>query len=134
MLTHNQEHYEYRDLIDDVVGGLRSAVETAIAVGVPREHIIIDPGIGFGKDAGHNLEILRSLDEFKTMLALPLLIGTSRTSFIGLFGGGLPPTDRLEGTSATVALAVEKGADIVRVHDVRQMVRVCRMSDAVVRG
>ena len=92
----------------------------------------MDPGIGFGKTAEHNLEILRRLPEFR-QLGLPLLLGTSRKSTIGLVLD-LPVEQRLEGTAATVALSIAGGADIVRVHDVRAMVRVGRMSDAIVRG
>ena len=104
----------------------------AQSVGVHRERIILDPGIGFGKTADHNLEILNRLGEFKD-LGFPLLVGTSRKSTIGLVLD-LPVEERLEGTAATVALAIAGGADIVRVHDVREMTRVVRMSDAIVRG
>jgi dihydropteroate synthase len=98
---------------------------------VPQRNIIIDPGVGFGKTLEQNLEVVRRLDEFRC-LDRPILIGTSRKSMIGLVLD-LPPDQRLEGTAATVAISIAKGADIVRVHDVAQMVRVCRMSDAVVR-
>ena len=92
----------------------------------------MDPGLGFGKKPEHNLEILRRLEEFQ-VLGLPLLVGTSRKSTIGLVLD-LPVEERLEGTAATVAIAIANGADIVRVHDVKSMARVARMSDAVVRG
>jgi dihydropteroate synthase len=92
----------------------------------------LDPGSGFGKTPDHNLEVLNRLREF-TSLGYPLLLGTSRKSTIG-WVLDLPVEDRLEGTAATVALAIAGGVDIVRVHDVQEMVRVCRMSDAVVRG
>ena len=131
-LMHNQEGYEYEDLMTDIIGSVRKSMKQARAAGVPAENIIIDPGIGFGKNVEHNLEILRRLDEFKKALGQPLMIGASRKSFIGTVLGGLPPQDRLEGTAATLALAIVKGADIVRVHDVKQMVRVCRMADAIV--
>ena len=104
----------------------------AEAAGVPRDQLVIDPGIGFGKTAEQNLEILRRLDELKA-LGLPILLGTSRKSTIGKVLG-LPVEDRLEGTAATVALGIAAGADIIRVHDVAPMVRVARMADAVVRG
>ena len=100
--------------------------------GVPKESLILDPGIGFGKTADHNLEILSRLGELKA-LGYPLMVGTSRKSTIGLVLD-LPVEERLEGTAATVALSIAGGADIVRVHDVEAMVRVARMSDAVVRG
>ena len=113
---------------------LRQSVEVAQAAGVAREQIIVDPGIGFGKTAQDNLRLLRRLDEFKSVMGRPLLVGTSRKSTIGQVLGGLPPDQRVEGTAATVALAIAKGADIVRVHDVQAMTRVARMSDAIVRG
>ena len=104
----------------------------ALRAGVPPGNIILDPGLGFGKTAEHNLELLRRLSEL-TALGQPLLVGTSRKSTIGLVLD-LPVEERLEGTAATVALAIAGGADVVRVHDVKAMTRVARMSDAVVRG
>ena len=120
------------NLLDNIVGSLRRSVEVALAAGVPHENLIVDPGIGFGKTADQNIEALRNLGRFKE-LGLPLLVGTSRKSTIGRLLGGLPPEERVEGTAATVALAIAAGADIVRVHDVREMARVCRVSDAIVR-
>ena len=114
------------NLLDDIVGSLRRSVEVALAAGVPHENLIVDPGIGFGKTADQNIEALRNLGRFKE-LGLPLLVGTSRKSTIGRLLGGLPPEERVEGTAATVALAIAAGADIVRVHDVREMARVCRV-------
>ena len=133
VLMHNQKGHFYDDLMGDVIGQLRNSVDAALAGGVPLENIIIDPGIGFGKTADHNIEVLRRLSELKR-LGLPILVGTSRKSTIGRLLGGLPPDQRVEGTAATVALAIAAGADIVRVHDVREMKRVCRVSDAIVRG
>jgi len=98
---------------------------------VPRENTIVDPGIGFGKTWQQDIEIVRRLEELKE-LGRPILIGPSRKSLINMVMN-LPADDRVEGTAATVAIGIAKGADIVRVHDVRQMVRVCRMSDAIVR-
>ena len=132
VLMHNQAHTRYDDLVPDVIGELRRMIDAAISAGVRRENIIIDPGMGFGKTAEHNLEILRRLDEFRALDA-PILVGMSRKSTIG-YVLDLPVEERLEGTAATVALSVAFGADIVRVHDVREMARVARMSDAVVRG
>ena len=132
IIMHNQGTRRYRDLVPDVLASLSQSVELARAAGVPEDSIILDPGIGFGKTADHNLEILSRLDEFKT-LGCPLLVGTSRKSTIGRVLD-LPSDQRLEGTAATVALSIAGGADMVRVHDVRQMARVCRMTDAVVRG
>jgi dihydropteroate synthase len=132
VLMHNQEGTVYEDLLVDVVASLRRSVMLAEAAGVPREQLVIDPGIGFGKTAEQNLEVLRRLGELK-VLGLPILLGTSRKSTIGKVLG-LPVEDRLEGTAATVALGIAAGADIVRVHDVAPMVRVTRMADAIVRG
>ena len=132
VLMHNQEGTDYEELLPDVLASLRRSVAVAEAAGVPRDQLVIDPGIGFGKTAEQNLEILRRLDELKA-LGLPILLGTSRKSTIGKVLG-LPVEDRLEGTAATVALGIAAGADIIRVHDVAPMVRVARMADAVVRG
>ena len=132
IIMHNQGTPHYQDLIPDVLASLSQSLELARAAGVPQDSIILDPGIGFGKTADHNLEILSRLSEFKT-LGCPLLVGTSRKSTIGRVLD-LPPDQRVDGTAATVALSIAAGADLVRVHDVRQMARVCRMTDAVVRG
>ncbi len=132
VLMHNQVGTEYDDLVPDVIGGLRQRVEAALLGGVKRENIVVDPGMGFGKTAEQNLEILRRLGEFEA-LGLPLLVGMSRKSTIG-YVLDLPVEDRVEGTAATVALSIAGGADIVRVHDVKEMARVARMTDAVVRG
>lgn len=132
ILMHNQETTDYHDLVQDISGSLSRSAELARLAGVPDQNIILDPGIGFGKTPDQNLEVLNRLGELKA-LGYPLLVGTSRKSTIGRVLG-TPMDDRVEGTSATVALAIAAGADIVRVHDVKQMVRVCRMSDAIVRG
>ena len=132
VLMHNQRGTSYDDLIPDMMASLRRSMQTALEAGVPEENIILDPGIGFGKTAEHNLEVLRRLEEFGA-LGRPLLVGTSHKSIIGLVLD-LPVEERLEGTAATVALAIAEGADVVRVHDVKAMARVARMADAVVRG
>ena len=132
VLMHNQEHTRYDDVVPDVIRELGRMRDAALTAGVACENIILDPGMGFGKTAEHNLEILRRLDEFRKLDA-PILVGMSRKSTIG-YVLDLPVEDRLEGTAATVALSVAFGADIVRVHDVKEMARVARMSDAVVRG
>ena len=132
VVMHCQKTTEYSDLLPDILTSLQKSVNMALDAGILQENIIIDPGIGFGKTADHNLEILWRLDEFKS-LGYPLLLGTSRKSTIGHVLG-LPADQRLEGTAATVALGIARGADMVRVHDVAQMVRVARMSDAIVRG
>lgn len=133
VLMHNQIGSQYADLIPDMIEALREAVDHALASGIPQENIIIDPGIGFGKVADQSLEIERRLAEFK-VIGQPILVGPSRKSHIGLVLGGLPPEERLEGTAATVALCIAGGADIIRVHDVKEMVRVSRVSDAILRG
>jgi dihydropteroate synthase len=128
VLMHNQDGTDYAgDLLQEIKRFLGAAAERALAAGVPRERVLIDPGIGFGKTAEHNWEVMRRLEEL-TELDLPILIGTSRKSFIGKLLD-LPVDDRVEGTAATVAAAVLRGADVVRVHDVRQMARVVRVAD-----
>jgi dihydropteroate synthase len=130
-LMHNQQGTEYADLVPDVVASLERSVDLARAAGIPEEGIIVDPGFGFGKTWEQNLEVLDRLDEMQG-LGRPILIGTSRKSMIARVLE-LPPDDRVEGTAATVAVGIARGADIVRVHDVRAMVRVARMTDAIVR-
>ena len=132
ILMHNRHNRRYEQMVPEVIAELRQSANTAIRAGVPEGNIILDPGFGFGKTPEHNLEVLRTLSEFK-QAGYPLLVGSSRKSTIG-FVLDLPVEQRMEGTAATVALSVAGGADVVRVHDVREMVRVCRMSDAVVRG
>jgi dihydropteroate synthase len=134
VLMHNQAGTEYTELMTDVLDSMRSSVDVARRAGVAEEAIIIDPGIGFGKTVQHNLELLRRLREFKDALGYPVLMGVSRKSTIGTVLGGLPPDDRLEGTAAAVSMSIANGADIVRVHDVKAVVRVVRMTDAIVRG
>jgi dihydropteroate synthase len=134
VVMHNQEGTDYpRGLFATVVHWLRESVDMAEARGVSRDRIIVDPGIGFGKGTRENLEVLHRLAELKAELGLPLLIGTSRKRFLGELLDGAAPDDRIEGTAATVALAIAAGADIVRVHDVDAMARVRTIADAVVR-
>ena len=132
VLMHNQAGTEYRDLVAEVIGGLRAALDRAVRAGIAEENTVVDPGMGFGKTAEHNLEILRRLHELSD-LGRPIMVGMSRKSTIG-YVLDLPVEQRVEGTAATVAMSIAGGADIVRVHDVKEMVRVARMSDAVVRG
>ena len=128
VLMHNQDGTEYaRDLMEEIKGFLSTAASRAVAAGVPREKVILDPGIGFGKTADQNWEVMRRFTELRE-LGHPILVGTSRKSFIGKLLD-LPVTDRLEGTTATVVAAVLRGADIVRVHDVLQMTRAVRVAD-----
>ncbi|WP_069804712.1 dihydropteroate synthase [Thermogemmatispora onikobensis] len=133
VLMANMRGFQKRDIVSDVLRFLAGSIEIALAAGVAWERIIIDPGIGFGTTPEENLTLLRRLSELRS-LGRPLLLGTSRKSTIGLVLGGLPPQERVEGTAATVALGIAQGADIVRVHDVREIMRVVRMSDAIVRG
>ena len=132
VVMHNQEAPIYKDVVADVMAILRESLRRAEAASIPREWVIVDPGIGFAKRPEHSLELLRRLGELRA-LGCPVLVGTSRKSSIGAVLG-LPVEERLEGTAATVAIAIANGADIVRVHDVKAMVRVARMSDAIVRG
>jgi dihydropteroate synthase len=128
-----QQNPVYVDVVTDVRDWLLERAKAAEAAGIRQEDIVIDPGFGFGKTVAHNLELLRRLSEL-TNLGYPLLSGTSRKSTISKVLGGLPPDDRIEGTAATVALSIAYGASLVRVHDVKAMVRVTRMTDAVVKG
>jgi dihydropteroate synthase len=135
VLMHNQEGNDYPDgVFDTVVGWLTEAIAGAEAAGVPSDRILVDPGIGFGKGSASNLELLHRLSELKRALGdRPLLVGTSRKRFLGELLGGAPADDRLEGTAASVALAIAAGADVVRVHDVAAMARVRDVSDAIIR-
>ena len=123
----------YGDVIGEISGYLEEGIDIARNAGIARDKIMIDPGIGFGKTLAHNLEILDRLDEFRA-LGAPIVLGTSRKRFIGTVLNIPEPKDRLEGTAATVALGIRQGAGIVRVHDVGPMVKVARMTDAIVRS
>jgi dihydropteroate synthase len=125
-----QQHPIYADVVGEVMTFLAERAEAAAAAGVSRDKIVVDPGFGFGKTREHNLVLLARLREFRS-LGFPVLAGTSRKSFIGATLGGLPVGERLEGTAATVALAVANGASIIRVHDVREMRRVTSMVEEV---
>lgn len=122
---------EYKDLLGDIKKELQECVDAARAAGISHERIIIDPGVGFGKTVEQNLELLGRLSELRE-LGFPILVGPSRKSFVG-YTLELPPEERLEGTAAAVALSIDRGADIVRVHDVKQMRRVATLTDAVTR-
>lgn len=122
---------EYDDLLQDVKVELLESVELAQNAGIPDELIILDPGIGFGKTVDQNLELLNRLDDIRLM-GYPVLLGPSRKSFIG-YTLDLPLDDRVEGTAAAVSVGIVRGADIIRVHDVPEMIRVARMTDALVR-
>jgi dihydropteroate synthase len=131
-LGHAYVGSEYQNLIEDVKRELLVSVELAKKARIEETHIILDPGVGFGKTREHNLELINRLDEIRT-LGYPVLLGASRKSFIG-FTLDLPADQRVEGTAATVAIGIARGADIVRVHDVKEMARVAKMTDAIVRS
>ncbi len=132
VIVANQRETTYQEVVPEVLNSLKRGIKLALDSGVAWENIIIDPGIGFGKTLEGNLELIRRLGELREV-GRPLLLGTSRKSMIGLVLD-LPADERLEGTAATVALGIANGADMVRVHDVLPMVRVSRMTDAIVRG
>jgi dihydropteroate synthase len=128
VLMHNQDSTDYvGDIMDEIKRFLDVAARLAVAAGVPRERVLIDPGIGFGKNAEQSWVVMRRLEELRE-LGLPILIGTSRKSFIGKLLD-VPVTERIEGTAATVTAAVLRGVDVVRVHDVEAMTRVVRVAD-----
>jgi dihydropteroate synthase len=122
---------DYQNLLEDVKRELQESIAIAHSAGIPDEHIILDPGIGFGKTVEQNLELINRLDQIRAM-GFPVLLGPSRKSFIG-YTLNLPPDQRLEGTAASVAVGIARGADIVRVHDVEPMLQVARMADAIIR-
>ena len=132
VISQNQRESRFHDFLSELIASLKKSMQIALDAGVDWNNIIIDPGVGFGKTVEQNVEIVRRLAELKA-LGRPILLGTSRKSFIGHVLD-LPVDQRLEGTAATVAIGIANGADMVRVHDVAQMVRVVKMSDAIVRG
>jgi dihydropteroate synthase len=123
--------YEYSDLLSDVRQELNTSIELALKSGIQPSQIIVDPGIGFGKTVAQNLQLINRLDQIKA-LGYPVLLGTSRKGFIGRILD-LPATERVEGTLATVVIGIDRGADIVRVHDVAATVRAARLTDQLVR-
>lgn len=123
---------EYENLLEDVKRELMESIEIARQAGILDAHIILDPGIGFGKTVEQNLELLNRLGEIRA-LGFPVLLGPSRKSFIG-YTLDLPPDQRIEGTGATISVGITRGADIIRIHDVEAMIRVARMTDAIVRN
>lgn len=132
VVMHNRDEPVYDDVVGEVIDDLRAAVERAVRLGVARDDILVDPGIGFGKTADHNVTVLRHLGSLR-VLGRPILLGTSRKSTLGRILD-LPPEERLEATLATTALGVAAGIDMVRVHDVRANVRTVRVADAIMRG
>ena len=128
-----QVNPKYDDVVVEVRDALQAGAGTAMSAGVARNKIVLDPGIGFGKTVAHNLALLGRVDEL-CALGYPVLIGTSRKSFIGKVLGDREPAERVNGTAATVAIAVARGANLIRVHDVGMMVDVARVADAVARA
>lgn len=138
VLMHNQRGTEYVDLMEDVAATLRESVAVAERAGIDSERLCVDPGIGFAKTPAQNLEVLRRLAELRG-LGRPIMVGPSRKSTVGMLlagagGDPAPSQERIEGSLALCALAVQAGADLVRVHDVVETVRAMRVADAVVRG
>ena len=127
-----QKNPVYKALIPEIMDYLRGGIDIALNAGVSDDMMIIDPGIGFGKTVWHNLEIINRLDEFKGF-EKPVLLGPSRKSFIGKLLGNLPVTERLEGTAAAIAIGISKGANIIRVHDIKEMSRVAKIADEITR-
>ena len=129
---HNQDGTEYEaDIMEEIKSFLKKSVEIAINAGVDKDKIILDPGIGFGKTPEQNIEVMARLEELKS-LGYPILLGASRKSMIGKILD-LPSNERVEGTVATTVIGIEKGADIVRVHDVKENCRAAKVADAILR-
>lgn len=129
---HNQRGRKSGDVVTNVLSGWKASLRIAEKVGIPREEIILDPGFGFGWTPEENLQLVQRLDEL-LVPNLPLLLGPSRKSTLGLVLG-TPVEERLEGTSATIAIAIAKGVDIVRVHDTAAIQKVVTVADAIIRG
>ncbi len=128
-----QDAPRYDDVVTEVRDFLGDRVEAAASAGIERERLCVDPGIGFGKDVDHNLALLREIDSFAG-LAVPVMVGASRKRFIGRLTGVDEPAERVDGTAGVVAWCAAQRVDVVRVHDVRRMVRVVRVVDAIARG
>jgi len=132
VLMHNRGEARYRNLVPEVIGDLQRAIERALDAGVPWDHLLVDPGFGFGKTPDHNLALMANLRALR-VLGRPVLLGTSRKSTLGRILD-LPAGERVEATVATTALGIAAGVDMVRVHDVRENVRAARTADAIERG
>ena len=128
-----QENPVYEALVPEIMDYLRTSIRMAVEAGIQEDMIVVDPGIGFGKKFDHNLQILRDLNEF-TALGKPIAIGVSRKAFIGKILSGAPASERLEGTAAAVAISIINGANIVRVHDVKEIAKVVKVADAIKKG
>lgn len=132
VVMHNQDGTSYQDLMGDIVRFLEQSIAMAVSAGLPRELVIVDPGFGFGKTTEQNLRVVNELSALQVLDA-PILLGPSRKRAIGEVLGGLPVDERVEGTAAAVSIGIARGADIIRVHDVKAMKRVAMMTDALVR-
>jgi len=133
VVMHNRAQPHYQDFVSELLEDLRAAVARAVAAGVPRQNLIVDPGFGFGKTPEHNLMVMRALAAVRG-LGQPVLLGASRKSTLGRVLGGAPTEERLEGTLATTAIGIASGVDMIRVHDVRANVRAALVADAICRG
>jgi dihydropteroate synthase len=131
ILMHNRKERNYAQLIPDMISDLYESITIAKQAGVKEENIVLDPGIGFAKTQEDNLDVMNALEHF-TGLGYPVLLGTSRKSFIGHVLD-VPPQERMEGTGATVCLGIQKGCQIVRVHDVKEIARMAKMMDAMMQ-
>jgi len=131
ILMHNRKERNYAQLIPDMISDLYESITIAKQAGVKEENIVLDPGIGFAKTQEDNLDVMNALEHF-TGLGYPVLLGTSRKSFIGHVLD-VPPQERMEGTGATVCLGIQKGCQIVRVHDVKEIARMAKMMDAMLQ-
>lgn len=128
-----QKNPKYESLIPEITAYFHECIQIAHDAGIPDDMIVIDPGIGFGKTVEHNLEIIKRLKDFEGF-EKPILIGPSRKAFIGELLGDVPASERLEGTASAIAIGIFNGANIIRVHDVKEMVRVAKIADGIVRG
>ena len=133
VVSHIRPTPKYEDIIANILDDMDNALVASERSGLKRDMVIADPGIGFAKHPNHSIQVIRRLSEIKRTLDLPILVGVSRKSFIGHYLGGLPIEERLEGTAATAVISILNGADIVRVHDVKQISRAARMADVIVR-
>lgn len=131
-LMHNRDNINYNNLMNDILGDLKECIQIALMAGVKRENIILDPGIGFGKNLEQNLKVMNNLHRFKE-LDLPLLLGTSRKSMIGNTLN-LPADERVEGTIATSVIGVLNGFDFIRIHDVKENLRAIKMTEAIAKA
>ena len=129
ILMHNRNDQDYQSFIDDVLADMKESINISLKAGVNKDKIILDPGIGFAKNLITNLEMMRNLDKL-VALGYPVLLGTSKKSMIGNVLD-LPVSERMEGTGATVCFGIQKGCQIIRVHDVKEMTRMARMMDAL---